>query len=254
MFENLKSLSKLLFLFSFILISFIPFVWSDDIFVFVVKKEEQKKKSRWNIGDWLITKEKMRLMDQWLALHSSNPFFEGVISGGLSKYKLSYLPENQEKPEQKHKLSDGYAAFYFSIFGFEIHYVDSDESFHALSTGINLRLIGNAVQGTHLTLQMGHRKFNEEYDFRNYYIGGNLSLYLISFIGVEGLFRYYLPEKAKDSESILKGRKTEMGAFIDVSFLRIFGNWFTERLEYQQHNLTTTKDRKGLISGIKVFF
>src|SRR2546430_2360434 len=53
---------------------------ADDIYTIVVKKQEEKAKTRWNISDWLETRDKMRLMDLWLAIHSPAPY-EFFLSG-----------------------------------------------------------------------------------------------------------------------------------------------------------------------------
>src|SRR3954466_11936312 len=54
---------------------------ADDVYTFVVKKPEEKAKTRWSLSDWLETRDKMRLMDLWLAIHSPTPY-EFFLSGG----------------------------------------------------------------------------------------------------------------------------------------------------------------------------
>ena len=56
-----------------------PTARADEVYTFVVKS--RRKKSRgWNLADWLDTRDKMRLQDLWLSLHSPSPFefFLGV--------------------------------------------------------------------------------------------------------------------------------------------------------------------------------
>src|SRR5436190_22356647 len=102
--------------FSFILVIacswiVVPAAWSDEVFTFVVKKQEEKAKTRWSLQDWLETRDKMRLMDLWLALHSPSPY-EFFVGGGYRYAQAGDAP--------------GYsgwnlcAAAYASIFGLEL--------------------------------------------------------------------------------------------------------------------------------------
>src|SRR5262245_4488691 len=81
---------------------------ADDVYTFVVKKQEEKAKRRWSLADWLDTLDRMRMMDLWLALHSPTPY-EFFLSGAY------VMPNNSSSP----KGSDLSFAAFASIFGLE---------------------------------------------------------------------------------------------------------------------------------------
>src|SRR6185295_348306 len=84
---------------------------ADEIYTFVVKKQEQKAKTRWSLSDWLETRDKMRLMDLWLALHSPSPY-EFYLGGA---YQMA-----ETKPGGRYNAYDLFFAAYASIFGIEV--------------------------------------------------------------------------------------------------------------------------------------
>src|SRR3954462_12820239 len=81
---------------------------ADEIYTFVVKKQEEKAKTRWTLSDWLETRDKMRLMDLWLAVHSPTPY-EFFLGGG-------YIVPSQTGAQSGFEVS---AAAYATIFGLE---------------------------------------------------------------------------------------------------------------------------------------
>ena len=65
----------------FLLLPLQSFALAEGVYTVIVKKQEEKKSSRWSLADWLVTKKKIALMDQWLALNSSTTWFElGKVS------------------------------------------------------------------------------------------------------------------------------------------------------------------------------
>ena len=73
-----------------------PIAWAEgasggggqgEVYNIVIKKQDEKAKSRWSLSDWLDTRDKMRMQDVWLALHSPSPFeffFGGTYRNVLS--------------------------------------------------------------------------------------------------------------------------------------------------------------------------
>src|SRR5690606_14405391 len=47
---------------------------AEDVYEFVIRKQKQKESSRWTLEGWLAQRDRMRLMDLWLALHSPSPY------------------------------------------------------------------------------------------------------------------------------------------------------------------------------------
>src|ERR1043165_618932 len=83
---------------------------ADEVFTFIIKKQEQKEKSRWSLQEWLDTRDRMRLMDLWLAIHSPSPY--GFFVGGAGT--LGDLPG-----ALSYTTSHLAAAAYASIFGLQ---------------------------------------------------------------------------------------------------------------------------------------
>src|SRR4051812_2514013 len=81
---------------------------ADEIYTFVVKKQEEKAKTRWSLADWLDTRDKMKLMDLWLAIHSPSPY-EFFLSG-------SYIIPSDSTVSKGSDLS---VAAFATIFGLE---------------------------------------------------------------------------------------------------------------------------------------
>jgi hypothetical protein len=120
---------------------------------------------------------------------------------------------------------------------------------------LNLRVLGNAIQGTHLVLNYGQRTQNTTsvQNLKNQFAGGDLDLYLMRHFGLHGNYRNFF----STSDSTLgdvSGSKSEAGAFIDFAALRIYGNWFSEKQDAVLSGTTTRTQRTGIQSGIKFFF
>lgn len=66
--------TQTLFLFFLSLSLLSESTFADEIYTFIIKKQETKTKNQWSLSEWLETRDKMRLMDLWLALHSPSPY------------------------------------------------------------------------------------------------------------------------------------------------------------------------------------
>jgi hypothetical protein len=198
---------------------------ADDVYTVIVKKQEEKKLKRWSLSEWLETKEKMKLMDMWLALHTPSPF-EFFING------------EYQSPSQGYAL--GMAA-YASIVGLEVQreWISPPRT-HAL---FHLRIFGFADQSTHITLQTGIRDEarGDGAQPRSALFGARMSVYLLKYFGVEGLYRHYFETAGRASE-----RRWEAGAFIDFNFVRVYGKYFNES--------SPLDHRQGPAIGMKFYF
>ncbi len=230
---------------------------SDDIYIIVNRKQEQKSSSRWSLSDWMLTKQKMALMDQWLLLHSSPTIFEGILGGDMGDYDLTYEPGSLLLEEKTHRLKRGELKLFFAFFGIGGHFEKSKESYEAWDAGIYLRLLGATSQGTNITLNGGVRSLKETLKYQNGFVGGSLTINLFSFLGAEGLYRYYFEGDSGDKTITLRGKKLEGTAFLDLSFLRLYGTIYKEHLIYSlkdNSEISVTKKREGVLYGIKIFF
>ena len=229
----------------------------DNIFIIIAKKQEEKKKYCWSLTDWLMTKKKIALMDQWLALHSSPNNFEFSLAGYEKKYKLGSATSGVTTTGETKTLDSGELAAYYKILGFTGAYGHSNESSSFYDARANLRIFGTSIQSTNITGFIGRHHFNNTEKFDNWYWGGSASLYLLSFLGVDASYKRYLSAD-NGNNSKLQVHALEPGIFLDLFILRLSASYDKEVLDWERTNTgaptTTRETRKGWKYGIKVFF
>jgi len=228
----------------FVLIIFIALPsWSRNPFVDSLnQKVEVKKKTRWTLADWLETKNKMSLMDAWLAANTSSHLFEFYLGG----YYKEFTDNNTGQIAIKDN-STGYSlAGFVSIFGLNLDFEEEDENGNNyLRAAFILRLLGQAEQGTRLNLFYGQERveseaFTENFDIPFY--GASLRMYILSFLAIQG--KYLLYQKTDLPNQIqLEGKSWEYGVAIDLGPFQISGDWFVNDLDYSS-NLKS--QREGL--------
>jgi len=230
--------------------------FSEDVFVVIMKKQEEKKATRWSLAEWLNTKNRMGLMDQWLALHSSSESpFEFSGGGDFANYDLKNKINDGSLPTTtSNKANRGRFAAYVSIVGLEGMYESSDEKYTAYSALLNLRLLGTSMQSTNINIQYGMRNLKFDLnEYQNYFYGGSLTLYMMDFFGLDALTRFYIGKRAGHGTR-MSGNLTELGGFIDISFIRIYGTWFKELLKFTEVTPSYTQTRTGVRAGLRFFF
>ncbi|WP_372656157.1 hypothetical protein [Halobacteriovorax sp.] len=222
------------------LISLQSFALAEGVYTVIVKKQEEKKSSRWSLADWLVTKKRIALMDQWLALNSSTTWFEYIFD-----YAAGDLDEYQEN-----ELERFGASLYLKFLGLEY----SRNNFSALENKseykLNLLLLGSSVQSTHIRGFYGKRK-DSTYSQDLY--GGSLTLYIASFLGTELNYTKLKEAKSSDGLSTVEGERVEYGVFLELSFIRLYLNNFKERNSFKGAGLSPRTD-EGTILGTKLFF
>jgi hypothetical protein len=202
-----------------LLLALAPAAHADEVYTFIVKKQEQKELKKWTLAEWLATKDRMRLMDMWLALHTPSPY-EFFVSG-------DYQHPNQY---------GGAFAAYASLVGLEFQREWSEGG--PANTGLfHLRIFGFADQSTHITLQAGVRDPSPGSVPHHALAGARLAVFLLRYFGIEGLFRQNFGPGT--------GQHYEGGAFIDFKFVRIFGKYFSEG---------DLPARKGSAFGARIYF
>lgn len=221
------------------------------------QKAESKEKSRWTLQEWLAQKERNRMMDLWLAMYAPSPY-EFFLSGSYNSYATKWDPESLGS-EKSYQSFTGSLGAYATIIGLEGQYENNTaESFNDLSGSLNIRVLGNAVQGTHLTLRYGLRTRTGDWQgtsFRvgNQFAGAELNLYLTKYFGLSGRYNSYFPKEDENLGSI-SGFRSEAGAFIDFSSFRVFGNWFQDKQTNDKAGVKNSVDRSGVQTGLRFFF
>lgn len=224
-------------------------------------KATNKEGSRWTLSEWMAQKDRNRLMDLWLAMYAPSPY-EFYLGGAYSSYDVSTEVggiANIDKPTYRSPV--GKIGAFAYVIGLTSEYENNtEEKFSDLSGALNLRVAGNAVQGTHLLLQYGNRdRFQtnattgQKDRIAQTFAGADLDLYLMKYFGIHGQYRKYMPV-TQEILGEVEGQRTEAGIFLDFEALRIYGNWFSENQNATLNSSTTKTNRVGVQSGIQLFF
>ncbi|MBO9667387.1 MAG: hypothetical protein J7501_11310 [Bdellovibrio sp.] len=222
------------------------------------QRATKREQTRWSLSDWLNIKEKNRAMDQWLSLNSPSPF-EFMIGGSYLSYN-SNVNDGSTTTENSHTSYSGELAAYAQLVGLSGEYEhNSADNFTDLTGIFNLRVLGDSIQNSGLTLSYGMRTREQEGTtptrLSQQFGQVQLQLYLMKYFGFDGKYRYFLPT-TNDELGDVKGDYSEAGLFIDFKGLRVFGAWYKENQKNKIPAATvdTITDRTGIRSGIKIFF
>lgn len=208
------------------------FAKADEVYTFVVKKQEEKKSTRWNLTDWLATRDRMRIQDLWLAKNLPTPY-EFYLGG-------DYRFLSDPKDERDYRLV---FAAYAKRFGLSVEKESEPGRLNAL---LHFRLLGAHNQSTNLTFHGGMRAQSDPATFRSGVAGVSLTLYLTKYFGVEGLFRHYFRATPNSAGGSFSGNQTEANAFIDFGFLRIYGGILKQPIDAER--------KSGYHLGTRLFF
>lgn len=220
---------------------------ADDVYQVIVKKQEEKKKTRWSLSEWLETRDRMRLMDLWLAIHSPSPY-EFYLGGD---YHFGGLKSDTPSVSSAYGSIRGYAAAFASIFGLEGQY----DSTASRKLGIfHVRIFGFHNQSTHITLQTGLRSEAEPENLRHIFAGVTAAFYFHRYFGIEGLYRNYFASVNSVNGVKTSGTRYEGGAFVDFKFTRVYGTYFYELERVRGNPAQSNQTRSGVLAGVKLFF
>jgi hypothetical protein len=222
-------------------------------------KKQNKEATQWTLADWLTQKNKMSLLDQWLAMNRSANWFELNLSSTRGRLKLKNETGNVTTTiNQDHEAyhADMYISFINLSGEYEKHDGENNKS-ENYGGALGFRLLGTSSQTTSLTARYGWRKLRnliDQEEWENQYAEGHLQLYLISAFGIQGQYRHYFPNKSNYGTE-LKGYRATAGAFLEFLIFRIYGNAYQEPIERTASDGTITKsDRSGIEGGVKLFF
>lgn len=228
---------------------------------YLYKRAGQREVSRWTLQEWMAQKDRNRMMDLWLALHSPSPY-EAMLGAA---YKSDTVEISTNPDVETHYISsDGYATAHASLIGVTFEYENNvQEKFHDVNGMVNLRVFGDSIQSTFLAFHYGQRTRTitsaslTDSAYKNQFGQVTLQLYLMKYFGIDGFHRQYIPATEEKLQQEIRGSLSEAGVFIDFKALRIFGSWYQDvqvikslSIPYQE----TTTLRTGTKTGIKLFF
>ena len=205
----------------------------------------------WTLGDWMLQKQKFRLMDQWLALNKQAQLIEFNIEGGQTNYEVTIGGNTSDKRVDRYS-----ASLYVSIFGLEAGYEDSNENIESRYGQFNIRFLGQSSRSTQLIGGYGVRKTeykDDNTDVTNQYANAKLQLYLVRFLGVDGSYKKFF--RAKDNlNQDNEGERIEYGVFLEHRFVRLYGRAFEDKTFITRNGVKEKELREGVDAGVKFFF
>lgn len=230
------------------------FALSEGTYQVIIKKQQEKKNSRWSLADWMGTKKKIALMDQWLAIHSSSNNFEFALYGAKNNLDFSTGISSQDQSGKGNEI--GFLGYY-RIIGLEAKFEEIPNLIRDKNLMLGLRIFGRSDQGSHIKLLYG---LNEMKDYQSgesvtqNIFGASSSIYLLPFLGIEGGYRKFLSDKLGNTSIDISGEAIEYGGFIEYSFVRIFGKLQEKKIFHSNQTSTTKKTYKTSSLGLKLYF
>lgn len=216
------------------------------------KGSAAREAKRFNLYDWLEEKNRMQVMDMWLSLNTPSPY-EFMLGGSLNQFTV----DNHVNPATKTKSYDGEFTAYAKLVGLTGEYQNNTEESYHDTTGIfNLRLFGQTIQGTHLTVHYGLRTRTDnaaQYRLNQQFLAGTFQLYLMQYFGISANYRHFYPVTEGFFGETEASSQT-YGAFIDFSSLRVMGSYFSEKQKFLKNNIESTLERSGPKISLQLFF
>ncbi len=222
------------------------------------QKAQSKESVRWSLQDWLAQKDRNRLMDLWLAQNLPSPYEHFLKASYLSDSTVQTIA-GVTNPQTSQISYQGAVGAYAGPLGLEADCENNtQESYNDLAGSLNLRVLGNANQGTHFNIRYGLRTreiVNAGITARipNQFVGVGMNLYLGRHFGILGLYNRYITVDEATYGSV-KGSRSEAGLFLDFEALRIFGNLFSDIQQNNKAGVNSSIERQGIQSGLQFFF
>jgi hypothetical protein len=211
-----------------------------------------REAKRFNLYDWMEQKNRNQVMDMWLSLNTPSPY-EFMLGINMNQYSRN----DGTNPDEKFKSYEGELAAYALLVGLTGEYQNNTEEHFTDTTGMfNLRLFGQTLQGTHLTVHYGLRTREDsvgQYRLNQQFAAGTLQLYLFKYFGIYGNYRHYVPiNEAHYGDT--KGNTQTVGAFIDFASLRVMGSYFKDNQNSNKNTVETNLNREGTKITVQLYF
>lgn len=211
---------------------------------------EKRSTTRWTLQEWMAQKEKNQLQDMWLAMNSSSPYEFAIQLG-------SYSTSTQTGGvEDSFNSTRGNLSAYAQMIGLDGAYEHDTHNGVSDSQGmLNIRVLGNSIQSTSLTLHYGQRNryWSDDSHLQQQFGQVSLQLYFTRHAGLQGFYRSYQPAENSTLGEV-KAYHSQAGIFIDFKAVRIFGDWFYEKETRTLNSVETPWTSTGILSGLKIFF
>lgn len=221
------------------------------------KRSSDRQASQWTIGDWLAQKNRVNLMDHWLAMNTKSGGIEINTNAGAQQFQLT-TDSGSGEVKKTHNGQVYSLDMYILLLNLHGEYEKTDNGWESYGGAAGLRLLGDSSQTSSLVARYGWRKkhdLNSMEIWENQYVEGVLQLYLVQFFGLQGQYRYYFPNESNKGRRY-QGHKTTAGVFLEMGLFRLYANAYQEPMEIASTDQTTvTKEsRQGLEGGLKLYF
>lgn len=228
----------------------------EGVYEVIIKKQMQKEAKRWTLADWLLTKKKIAIQDQWLALHSSETLFEFMADTTLSSEIDHYVSSTGQTT--KKDLTRYSGALYLRSLGVEYQKLEVGDDTKSTDIALNLIIWGSSLQSTHIRGFYGKRDYEwgnySKYDQNFYGFAG--SIYLAGFLGVDASWRKYADTVGENNVYNMRGRRVEYAGFLDMFFLRLRAALYKEKLFFDGVSSSTNqvvRDDEGVLFSAQLF-
>jgi hypothetical protein len=275
---------------------------------YVVRTQEERQQTRWTLTEWLRIKERMKLMDVWLAMFSdpNKDKFSPELNVSYSLTSSAMRRQTNELTTDEGKgsgstfrsqlwltnlISSKVGIRTMNVdFGFEAggHTSGTYKSTSANTTNnvstsladnpiantnwytFDLRLFGKHIQDSSLVLKYGLMQTTNSFQLPSSgttptsigktssqlatgsTLGGELQLYLIPVMGLEGSLHQYRASTVSYSDHTLTGGFGEALAFIEIGLLRLQGGIYEERWNATWDDVKTSTYEHGYVGGLKI--
>lgn len=214
-----------------------------------------REAKRFTLQEWLENKDRRALMDMWLTINTPSPY-EFVLSAALQNYDIETLSASTSTSTSQSVIVGDISA-YSRFIGISLeHSNNHSEKFNDLTGLFNLRIFGNTVQGSHLTLHYGLRTrtaSDGSYRLNQPFPAATLQIYMMKYFGIQGHYRAYTSATESFYGETTADELT-YGLFIEYGALRVFGDVYQERQNSKLNNIESNIKREGARAGIKVYF
>lgn len=222
----------------------------------IKKKQEEKKRSRWTLAEWLAQKDRNRMMDLWLARNSTSSPFEFFLS--LESVNYSSSSSGGGGVETNENSYSGELGAYAGVAGLRGSYEQDSEERKKWSGSFNLKVFGREIQDTHINLEYGLQGLDIDSSgdkFQSQFGAVSSNIYLTKYFGISGEYKHILKAES-DMERSMQGECSKAGVFIDFGALRVFGEWKKEVLRFKDPGGVNpqSESRDGFGGGLRLYF
>ena len=214
-----------------------------------------REAKRFTLQEWLENKDRRALMDMWLTINTPSPY-EIVIGTALQNYNVETTTAGLVTTQSQSTIF-GEISAYAKFIGISLEHINNQaEKYNDLTGIFNLRIFGNTVQGSHITLHYGLRTRTAtdlSYRLNQPFPAITLQIYMMKYFGIQANYRSFTPiSEAFFGETV--SDELTYGIFIEYGALRLFGDVYQERQHSKLNNADTNIKREGARAGIKFYF